>query len=84
MFNIQRYLEKFSKNLNSAEDNKKHLVEILKKHTEIDLLTSDIEIVNYTLRLKTSPGVKNKIFMYKEKILKDIADNTEIKIVDIQ
>jgi len=85
MFNIKDYLEKFSKSIHSSEDQKRQIIEIIKKHTQIDISPDNIEIKNYTVYLKTSPGVSNKIFINKEKILGEISSSApSLKIVDIR
>ena len=85
MFNINKYLERFSKNISSTEIQKKQISEIVEKHTHINILLEDVEIKNYILYIKSSPGVKNKIFIYKEKILEEISSLiSSIKIIDIR
>ena len=85
MFNIKDYLEKFSKSIHFSEDQKRQVIEIIKQHTQIDVSPNDIEIKNYTVCLKTSPGISNKIFINKEKILKDITLLVpSLKVVDIR
>jgi len=63
MFNIEKYLEKFSKNIRNAELNKTKILEIIKKHTNLNLLPEEIEIKNYIAYIKSSPAVKNKLFI---------------------
>ena len=85
MFNIKNYLEKFSKSIHFSEDQKRQIIEIIKQHTQISVSPNDIEIKNYTIYLKTSPGVSNKIFINKEKILGEISSSApSLKIVDIR
>jgi len=84
MFNISSFLQKFSKDLNSTELNRKQIIDIIKKHTQIELSLVDIEIKDYIMETKSSPAVKNKIFMYKEKILEEINRSVSQKIVDIR
>lgn len=84
MFNIQKYLEKFSKNINSIELYKKEIIEVIKKNTQIKLSLEDFEIRDCVINFKGSPAVKNKIFIYKNKILEDIKTSIPGKIVDIK
>jgi len=85
MFNIKNYLEKFSKSIHSSEYQKRQIIEIIKKHTQINIFPNDIEIKNYTVCLKTSPGISNKIFIYKSKILEEISSSIpNLKVVDIR
>ena len=82
MFNIEKYLEKFSKSLRSADVDKKKIIEIVKNQTGLDFFVGDIETKNGVIFLKSSPAVKNKIFIYKQKILDDL--NKILKITDIR
>lgn len=84
MFNISSFLQKFSKNVADAEFHKKQISEVIEKHTQINISTSDVEIKDYVIYIKSSPAVKNKIFIYKEKILEDIGLSTNIKIVNVR
>ncbi len=84
MFNISSFLGKFSKNIADTELQKKQIVEIIKKHTQLTLSPKDLEIKNYIIYTNSSPAVKNKLFIYKEKILEDISNLIGIKIVDIK
>ncbi len=85
MFNINFFLEKFSKNLSSLEIQKKQIVEIIEKYIHTDILPSDIEIKNYVIYTKSSPALKNKIFIYKNKILEDVVSFVpDLKIIDIK
>ncbi|MBA3733095.1 hypothetical protein H0W91_01830 [Patescibacteria group bacterium] len=84
MFNISSYLEKISKSLKSTEVSKEQIIAIILKNTQITLLEENIEIKNFVLHIKTSPAIKNKLFIYKEKILKDFELNLTTKIVDIR
>ncbi len=84
MFNISSFLEKFSKNIHSGEECNNQILIIIEKHTQITLPKESIEIKNSIVHITASPGVKNKIFIYKNNILVDIASYVSIKIVDIR
>jgi len=84
MFNIEKYLQKFSKNIADSEIHKKQISEIIEKNIQIKISPKDVEIKDYVAHIKSSPAVKNKIFIYKEKILKDFTKSLTIKIVDIK
>jgi uncharacterized membrane protein len=85
MFNISNYLQKFSKNIYSSENNKKQILDIIKKHTQVVLYLGDIEIKNYILHIKKSPTILNKIHINKAKILEEIALSVpNQKIVEIR
>jgi hypothetical protein len=84
MFNIDKYLKRFSRNLNSLEFEKDKILEILKKHTNITLDKNDIEIKNYKIVVNTNMVGKNQIFIKKRSILDEINSNIETKVVDIK
>ena len=84
MFNISSFLEKFSKNIQSTELNNEQIIQIIEKNTQIKINPNEMEIKNYIIWLKSSPGVKNKIFINKAKILEEINFSLSIKIVDIK
>ncbi len=85
MFNISSFLGKFSKDVVSLEQTKINILEIILKQTQITLTLDQIEIKNCILHIAASPGVKNKVFMFKSRILDDIVKqiNSE-KIIDIR
>ena len=83
MLKIQKYLEKFSKNISLAELDKKKIIEILKKQTGLDFSPESVEIKDCIIYIKSSPAVKNKIFICKKNIFDEIVV-FGIKIVDIR
>ena len=83
MFNIEQYLKRFSKNLKSLEGDKIKILEVVKKHTKIEINISNLEIKNYVVFIKTNAVGKNQIFLNKNKILEEI-NSDNIKIVDIK
>lgn len=83
-FNINKFLEKFSKDVRNAELHKTKIIEIIEKHTQLHILPKNIEIKDFAIYIKDSPAVKNKIFIYKNKILEDVVRFIPIKIVDMK
>ena len=83
MFNISSFLNKLSKDINLAELNKKQILEIINKQTELNLPEKSVEIKNNVIYLKTFPAARNKIFIEKNKIIDQIS-KLSIKIVDIR
>ena len=83
MLNISKYLEKFVKKLNSENDNQERIIEIIKTKTGLSIQTGDIEIKGNIIKTKTTPAVKNKLFIYKEELLEEINLSSPIKIIDI-
>lgn len=84
MFNIASFLEKFSKNISNTEIHTQSVLEIIKKNTQIELSKDQVEIKDGGIRVTASPGVKNKIFMYKEKILEEVNSSLSVKVQDIR
>ena len=83
MLNISKYLEKFVKKLNSENYNQERIIEIIKTKTGLSIQTGDIEIKGNIIKTKTTPAVKNKLFIYKEELLEEINLSSPIKIIDI-
>lgn len=84
MFNIKKYLDKFSKDLSSIESNKQEVLRVIEKSIGVEVPSDSIEIKDYTVIVSASPAVKNKIFIYKSKILEEIKNNLGLQIVDIK
>ena len=84
MFNIEKYLEKFSKDVRNADLHKTKILEIIQKHTQLYILPKNVEIKNGILHITESPAVKNKLFIYKSKILEEISTTTPVKVADIR
>lgn len=84
MFNIEKYLEKFSKDVKNFELHKSEIIKIIEKHTGLYILPKNLEIRDAVLHVNESPAVKNKLFIYKEKILEEISVNLSMKVVDIK
>ena len=75
---------KFSKDVRNAELHKTKIIEIIEKHTQLHILPKNLEIKDYIIYIKDSPAVKNKIFIYKNKILEETSISIPTKVVDIK
>ncbi|HEY0221178.1 MAG TPA: hypothetical protein VGC58_03075 [Candidatus Paceibacterota bacterium] len=84
MFNISKFLDKFSKNLQSEESYKEAVKNILKNQIGLEIDFSKIEIKNNVVYIKSTPGVLNKIFINKQSLLGEISKSLPMKIVDIK
>ncbi len=84
MFNIDKYLEKFSKSFKDAEKHKTKIIEIIEKNTQLYIPPKYLEIRENIIYIQESPVVKNKLFIYKDKILEEISKETPLKIIDIR
>ncbi len=84
MFNISKYLENFKKNISFNDDLNIFIIKNIKDFTGIVLNINNIEVKNNILYIKSSPAVKNKIFIYKEDIIKNINSIYNKIILDIK
>lgn len=84
MFNVSKYLEKFTKNIKNFELDKNQIIKIILIYTNINIPLDSIEIKNNILYIKGSPAIKNKIFIYKRNILEEINKNNTVKILEIR
>jgi hypothetical protein len=66
---LQNFLERFSALLKNSKLDKETIKNIIKSQTNIDLEEKDIEIKDGILYTKTSPMVRNTLFMNKKKLL---------------
>lgn len=82
MQNIGGFFEKFRSKVVQEVQNLVFVIEIIKKHTKINLDMKDLKLSNGILRIKASPLQKSEIFMKKTQILKEI--NQKVKVDDIQ
>lgn len=83
MFNINKYLDKFNKNINSTNLFKEKVVKTIKDITNIDIDIKKIEYKNGLVYLNLTPAKKNKIFIQKDRIINEISKSTENKIIDL-
>ena len=84
MFNISSFLGKFSRHVQYAELEKQHILEVIEKQVSLKLDIKDLEIKNYVLEIHSTPGIKNKLFIHKEQLLKEVNAILSVKIVDIK
>lgn len=84
MFNIQKYLEKVIKNINNNEVSVDNVINIIKEVSQIDLKKEDVELKAGVLYIKNKPAIKNKIFIYKSKIIDELNINSNQKVFDIK
>lgn len=84
MFNISGFFQKF-RSLELEDFRKRSVViDVLKKHANLDISPADIKFEQGRIRLSLSPLQKNEIFMKKSTILTDIQEALKpAKISDI-
>ena len=84
MIELNSFLEKFKKFINTDEEVKKVVISVVEEKTGIKLEKINIKIKENILYLKEHPAVKNEIFMNKETILKEIQKLSGQKIINIK
>lgn len=84
MFNISKFLDKFSKKIDSEEIFCKKIAEIIKEKIQTNIELKDIEIKNGVIYIALSPAIKNKVYIFKEEMLKEINLLGFSKISDIR
>jgi cell division protein FtsX len=72
MQNLGNFLDKFKKIFSGAKFQKDAILSIINSTAKIQLDEKDIEVKDFKITLKTSPGVKSVIFMRKQKILAEL------------
>jgi len=83
-FNIGEYLKKFTKITPPDDFLKEIILEGVKTEIGIDIDKKNITVSGGIVYIKTSPIIKNEIFMKKEKIISIIKEKQTIKIADIR
>lgn len=81
---INGLLDLYRKRLFKAEDERKALIETIKNISGIDLPEAAFTFKNKTAFIKTDPVTRNQLFIYKEKILQEIAKTAPNTIFDIK
>jgi len=84
MFNIQSFLEKITQNVDYSEKDIHLICQSIEKCTGIQLPPQSIEIKNSIVVCNGSPALKNKLYIYKDSILKEIKSQIQTPIIDIR
>lgn len=74
MLNITNFFEKFKKIEKGSRDKQNVVIDIVKKHTKIELSVPMFEIKEESVRFKCSPVFRNEIMMKKDKIEEDLKE----------
>lgn len=72
VFNIDKFLESFRKNIQNGEDLKDKIKQSIKEVCGIDVDKEDFEIRGNKVVLKTDPIIKTEIVFNKKKIIEKI------------
>ena len=84
MFNISSLLKKFSKNVSEYDYSTKELSAIIYKHTGLEIENTSFEVKQNVLYIDVSPALKNKIFITKKEIMREIQEKISLSLVDIR
>ncbi len=84
MINISKFLEKFTKKIDSEEECGRKIIEIIEKQTGIVIAKKDCELRNNIIYINSSPAVKNKLFVYREQIIGEVNKIRDINVVAIR
>lgn len=72
--NIKQFLEVYKKSLNSEDEKRLAVRNIIKEETTIDIEEKFFVFKKGVVELKTNQIVKNEIFLHKEKIVQRFKD----------
>ena len=82
--NIKEFLEKYRAKLSEAEGKQEDVIAIIATITQVTLSPEMFSVERGILILRTSPVIKNELFMYKEKILSALRERGRKDIVDMR
>jgi len=83
MFDIAKYLEKFTVLSNSRHFSRDSVCDAVKEICGVTLNPKDVEVKESVARIKEKPIFKNEIFLKKAKIISFLKEKKNINIVDI-
>jgi len=83
MFDIAKYLEKFTIMANSRHFLRDSVQGAIKEICGIEIDPKKIDVKDFVARINERPIVKNEIFLKKGKILETLREKTKGKVLDI-
>ena len=83
MFDISKYLEKFSKLSTSRGFLRESVVSSIKEICNFDIEPTKIDEKNGIVRISERPIIKSEIFLKKQRILNSLEKKIGKKVVDI-
>ena len=83
MFDIAKYLEKFTVMANSRHFLRDSVQETIKEVCGIEIDPKKIEVKDFVARINERPIIKSEIFLKKNKILLSLKEKTKGKVLDI-
>ncbi len=85
MNGIGQFFDSFRNKAVIQINNYSRIVEIIKKHTKVQIETKDISISNGVVNIKSNQTMKNEIYIKKEPILKELKGLVRgVTIVDLR
>ncbi|MFA6430632.1 MAG: hypothetical protein WC229_03105 [Candidatus Paceibacterota bacterium] len=83
MFDIAKYLEKFTVLANSRHFLRDSVQGAIKEICGIEIDPKKIEVKDFVARINERPIIKSEIFLKKNRILSSLKDKTGGKVIDI-
>ncbi len=81
---IGKYLEIYRERLLSADDERKLVVAVVRDVAGVHLEESDITIKQTVLHVHTDSVTRHRLFVCREKIIKELASRTKKKITEVR
>lgn len=82
--NIAQFLEIYKKKLSSEDDKRAVILKIISEEIHISIDEKTLSIEKGLIKIKSSPALKNEIFLHKNNIIKKIHECGRTDIHDIQ
>lgn len=74
---IKQFLDVYRKKLDSEDEKKKRIVDIILKEINISIDPKNISIKNGVLEINTNTVIKNELYLHREKILSHINEESK-------
>lgn len=78
MFNIGNYLQKFSSLIIDSKALKRSILSVIYDVIGVELKEKDIDLQKSILYIKTTPLIKNEIYLKKDLILKQLKEKSSL------
>lgn len=69
MFNINKFLSRFTKITPPDSEVRRCTVDIIKKEIGVSIQEKDVSVQNTVVYIKTSPAIKSRVFIKKQNII---------------
>lgn len=81
---IAKYLEIYRERLLSADDERKLVVVVVRDVAGVSIVESDITIKQTVLHIKADSVTRHRLFVCRERIVKELASRTKQKITEVR